>query len=1159
MGIAGYIHHIDDSPMSNSANLPSPPLNPTQQLSQSSRYIYLNEKRHKTSATPSLHHPLRNTPLHDWRTRERLKTVSVALLLCLNIGVDPPDIVKTNPCAKLEAWVDPFSLPPRKALEAIGKNLQQQFEVWQPRARYKLSLDPSVEETKKLCCSLRRNAKEERILFYYNGHGVPKPTPSGELWVFNKNYTQYIPVSIYDLQTWLGAPCIYVYDCSAAGNIMMSFNKFADQRDAEAAKAATALIQQQQQSGQIPNGVTPVLPITTFRDSIQLAACGPNEILPMNPDLPADIFTACLTTPIEMSLRWFVLHNPLLNKKVTLDLVSKVPGRLNDRRTPLGELNWIFTAITDTIAWNVLSRDLFKRLFRQDLMVAALFRNFLLADRVMRSYRCNPMSEPLLPSTSQHPLWNAWDLALDQCLAQLPALVATDSNGSEPALEYRNSTFFAEQLTAFEVWLSHGTVAKKPPEQLPIVLQVLLSQVHRLRALILLSKFLDLGSWAVDQALSVGIFPYVLKLLQSPAPELKPVLVFIWARILAVDPTCQSDLLKDNGFAYFIHVLSPSANLPPLPNVSEHRAMCAFILSTFCYAFRAGQQCCLKNSVIPLCVIHLSDVDPLLRQWSSICIGQLCADYPEAKFATLRDNIHEQLVSLLSDPVPEVRASAVFTLGKLFGDLEKSEQLLMIEHYIVLSLLPLTSDASPIVRKELVISLSYFVNQYAEQFVKSVQHLLSEESDRKTSTENQRKLQQRLAALNPENREPLNLYHGAWKVLLILSVDPHQQVAELAKIVADDVVRRYVISNTHESSEKNLKSIGKGIDGHGRRENGRDYAQLRHQVAIRSDFFEWSREYFAEPQMRPPEDEEPGSVADIERTYRHSRNDEILDNSQSYAKQISPALPYSDQLCTLLHDASTKLIRFHSYDPYLLVADTRNVVTVWDWKYGTRVHGFRNLNCEGSRITSLELLNEDDVGLVCVGSDDGTLRIYRNYAPLYESSTLQETHTEIVTTWRPLTELTNIRKGFGLLTEWQQATGCLITSGDARSIKVWDLEREFCIQEIHTRSSGSVTSLSTDSSESNILLAGTSDGVVRVYDKRLAPKDNMVSNFKEHKSWLVGLCVQKGDKRRIISGSANGDIRLWDLRLAKSVRTIDGFPSGMTTLSVHNHVPSVAA
>lgn len=37
-------------------------------------------------------------------------------------------------------------------------------------------------------------------------------------------------------------------------------------------------------------------------------------------------------------------------------MFSRIPGRLNDRRTPLGELNWIFTAITDTIAWNVLPR-----------------------------------------------------------------------------------------------------------------------------------------------------------------------------------------------------------------------------------------------------------------------------------------------------------------------------------------------------------------------------------------------------------------------------------------------------------------------------------------------------------------------------------------------------------------------------------------------------------------------------------------------------------------------------------------------------------------------------------------------------------------------------------------------------------------------------------
>lgn len=43
-----------------------------------------------------------------------------------------------------------------------------------------------MDEVKKLCTSLRRNAKEERVLFHYNGHGVPRPTVNGEIWVFNK-------------------------------------------------------------------------------------------------------------------------------------------------------------------------------------------------------------------------------------------------------------------------------------------------------------------------------------------------------------------------------------------------------------------------------------------------------------------------------------------------------------------------------------------------------------------------------------------------------------------------------------------------------------------------------------------------------------------------------------------------------------------------------------------------------------------------------------------------------------------------------------------------------------------------------------------------------------------------------------------------------------
>uniref|UniRef100_A0A6Q2X623 Raptor N-terminal CASPase-like domain-containing protein n=1 Tax=Esox lucius TaxID=8010 RepID=A0A6Q2X623_ESOLU len=620
----------------------------------------------------------------SWRMKDRMKTVSVALVLCLNVGVDPPDVVKTSPCARLECWIDPLSMSPQKALETIGANLQKQYENWQPRARYKQSLDPTVDEVKKLCTSLRRNAKEERVLFHYNGHGVPRPTVNGEIWVFNKNYTQYIPLSVYDLQTWMGSPSIFVYDCSNAGIIVKSFKQFALQREQELEVAAIN-----------PNHPLAQMPLPpSMKNCIQLAACEALELLPMNPDLPADLFTSCLTTPIKIALRWFCMQKSAkLVPGVTLDLIEKIPGRLNDRRTPLGELNWIFTAITDTIAWNVLPRDLFQKLFRQDLLVASLFRNFLLAERIMRSYNCTPVSSPRLPPTYMHAMWQAWDLAVDICLSQLPTII-------EEGTAFRHSPFFAEQLTAFQVWLTMGVENRNPPEQLPIVLQVLLSQVHRLRALDLLGRFLDLGPWAVSLALSVGIFPYVLKLLQSSARELRPLLVFIWAKILAVDSV--SDQHR--------------TNIVP---------MAVFILAVIVTQLHHGTgEACLQGNLISICLEQLSDPHPLLRQWVAICLGRIWQNFDSARWCGVRDSAHEKLYSLL------YAVRAVFALGTFVGNsAERTDHSTTIDHNVAMMLALLINDGSPVVRKELVVALSHLVVQYESNFCTVALQFMEEEKN----------------------------------------------------------------------------------------------------------------------------------------------------------------------------------------------------------------------------------------------------------------------------------------------------------------------------------------------------------------------------------------------------------------------------------------------
>uniref|UniRef100_W5N7F7 Regulatory-associated protein of mTOR n=1 Tax=Lepisosteus oculatus TaxID=7918 RepID=W5N7F7_LEPOC len=1253
----------------------------------------------------------------SWRMKDRMKTVSVALVLCLNVGVDPPDVVKTSPCARLECWIDPLSMSPQKALETIGANLQKQYENWQPRARYKQSLDPTVDEVKKLCTSLRRNAKEERVLFHYNGHGVPRPTVNGEIWVFNKNYTQYIPLSIYDLQTWMGSPSIFVYDCSNAGIIVKSFKQFALQREQELEVAAIN-----------PNHPLAQMPLPpSMKNCIQLAACEASELLPMNPDLPADLFTSCLTTPIKIALRWFCMQKSArLVPGVTLDLIEKIPGRLNDRRTPLGELNWIFTAITDTIAWNVLPRDLFQKLFRQDLLVASLFRNFLLAERIMRSYNCTPVSSPRLPPTYMHAMWQAWDLAVDICLSQLPTII-------EEGTAFRHSPFFAEQLTAFQVWLTMGVENRNPPEQLPIVLQVLLSQVHRLRALDLLGRFLDLGPWAVSLPLSkpMWVFVWATGYFTTTTNWLDPLALWlIWKKRLRISQSCQADLVKDNGHKYFLSVLAD----PYMP--AEHRTMAAFILAVIVNSYNTGQEACLQGNLIAICLEQLSDPHPLLRQWVAICLGRIWQNFDSARWCGVRDSAHEKLYSLLSDPIPEVRCAAVFALGTFVGNsAERTDHSTTIDHNVAMMLAQLINDGSPVVRKELVVALSHLVVQYESNFCTVALQFMEEEKNYAvpspaSNTESgnltpvrdspaiprlrtvssygniraattARNLNKSLQNLNlneevgghivfspgnlstsssasstlgsPDNDEYIlsfetidkmrrvssysslnsligvsfnSVYTQIWRVLLHLAADPFPEVSDLAMKVLNSIAYKATVNarpqrildsgSLTQSAPASPTSKGAHIHQAGAvcprprcyplppslfalpsgsppmpstssssltnevpKPPARDLPPARppytptlggqaphsHQfprtrkmfdkgpdqqtaddadepgghrnlisAALQTGLCDWSAKYFAQPVMKIPK---PDDEAILERKIRWREGEMAGWRRESQGFMRKSVTRLDDQIFINRNPGVPSVVKFHPFNPCIAVAD-KDSICFWDWEKGEKLDYFYNGNPRYTRITAVEYLNGHDCSLLLTATDDGALRIWKNFADL-------ERNPEMVTAWQGLSDMLPTTRGLarrvsiyldrskqggaGMVVDWEQETGLLMTSGDVRVIRIWDTDRETKVQDIPTGADSCVTSLSCDSQRS-LIVAGLGDGSVRVYDRRMPPNECRVMTYREHGAWVVKAHLQKETEGHIISVSVNGDVRFFEPRSPDSVNVLQTV-KGLTALDIH--------
>uniref|UniRef100_A0AAR2K5Z9 Regulatory-associated protein of mTOR n=1 Tax=Pygocentrus nattereri TaxID=42514 RepID=A0AAR2K5Z9_PYGNA len=966
---------------------------------------------------------------------------------------------------------------------------------------------------------------------------------------------------------------------------------------------------------------------------------------------------------------------------VCLFVFFRIPGRLNDRRTPLGELNWIFTAITDTIAWNVLPRDLFQKLFRQDLLVASLFRNFLLAERIMRSYNCTPVSSPRLPPTYMHAMWQAWDLAVDICLSQLPTII-------EEGTAFRHSPFFAEQLTAFQVWLTMGVENRNPPEQLPIVLQVLLSQVHRLRALDLLGRFLDLGPWAVSLALSVGIFPYVLKLLQSSARELRPLLVFIWAKILAVDSSCQADLVKDNGHKYFLSVLAD----PYMP--AEHRTMAVFILAVIVNNYNTGQEACLQGNLIAICLEQLSDPHPLLRQWVAICLGRIWQNFDSARWCGVRDSAHEKLYSLLSDPIPEVRCAAVFALGTFVGNsAERTDHSTTIDHNVAMMLAQLINDGSPVVRKELVVALSHLVVQYESNFCTVALQFMEEEKNyaapspaNTTGPGNQtpvrespaiprlrsvnsytniraattaRNLNKSLQNLNlneeggpvtfspgnlsasssasstlgsPDNDEYIlsfetidkmrrvssysslnsligvsfnSVYTQIWRVLLHLAADPFPEVSDLAMKVLNSIAYKATMnarpqkildsgsltqsapasptskgtlihqaggsppipgvsssSLTNEvpkpptrdalpsrppytptlgtqatphshQFQRTRKMFDKGPDQMA--EDGEEAPGHRNfiSVALQTGLCDWSAKYFAQPVMKIPEEHDLESQVRKEREWRFLRNAGVRRQSQRIIQRGITRL--DDQIFINRNPGVPSVVKFHPFNPCIAVAD-KDSICFWDWEKGERLDYFYNGNPRYTRITAMEYLNGHDCSLLLTATDDGALRIWKNFA--------DQRNPEMVTAWQGLSDMLPSTRGAGMVVDWEQETGLLMTSGDVRVIRIWDTEREMKVQDIPTGADSCVTSLSCDPQRS-LVVAGLGDGSVRFCWAELN-RDTIIN----HGAWVVKAHLQRETDGHIISVSVNGDVRFFDPRTPDSINVLQTV-KGLTALDIH--------
>ena len=323
----------------------------------------------------------RDDAVPAWRVRERLKTVAVGIVLCLNLGVDPPDAVKpagtTIHMAGVEIGIADPALSSQKALEVIAKALQVRRPPRSPppgtdtssralrRGRRSTSAGSLAPATS--CASTRRSMTSRRCAALSAPACMDSPyAPPLSATTRPRHRRASLCAGATAART-SGCCCTSTATaCRGRRSTARSGSSTATSPSTFRSRSTTCsagapasharcrrrgrppplhphaapgrvgtpciLVLDCSNAGRIIDALHKMLgsgaggdgrPVMG-EDVIILAACESQQQLPSNPALPADLFSFCLTAPLRMALR-HSCRNALVH--ASDELIDSLPGQ----------------------------------------------------------------------------------------------------------------------------------------------------------------------------------------------------------------------------------------------------------------------------------------------------------------------------------------------------------------------------------------------------------------------------------------------------------------------------------------------------------------------------------------------------------------------------------------------------------------------------------------------------------------------------------------------------------------------------------------------------------------------------------------------------------------------------------------------------------------
>jgi len=176
----------------------------------------------------------------------------------------------------------------------------------------------------------------------------------------------------------------------------------------------------------------------------------------------------------------------------------------------------------------------------------------------------------------------------------------------------------------------------------------------------------------------------------------------------------------------------------------------------------------------------------------------------------------------------------------------------------------------------------------------------------------------------------------------------------------------------------------------------------------KSRLFEESYQQFSHQTMLTPANNNDECEQDLsvirEKKWRAARRETL----HSHAWTLRSTPPAKNSFVEVMFlDAEwecTSCIHFHPYERMMFASDGKSKIGVWNYSPDQeagkeRINLFSNDNPPGTHVTQLDIINEQQVSLLLVASDDGIVRVWRNVH--------EEGRQRLVTAWNanPMPEM----------------------------------------------------------------------------------------------------------------------------------------------------------